>query len=81
MSPVDYTGPVFSGVGNNGEFNCGESPIFSSPTASDDCSTATIGFADSVTGNNCAGDIITRIWTATDACGNTSTAKSDDVAG
>jgi hypothetical protein len=39
-------------------------------TATDGCSAATVTFSDSVS-NNCGGSsIIKRLWTATDACGN-----------
>ena len=44
------------------------------PTATDDCSgVASIGHSDSVAPGNCAGNyVITRTWTATDNCGNSS---------
>ena len=39
-------------------------------TATDGCSAVTVNFSDSVS-NNCGGaSIIKRLWTATDACGN-----------
>ena len=74
MTTDDTIAPVISGVGTNGTYECGETPVFSSPTASDDCSFASISFVDEITGSTCAGDIITRTWTATDVCGNTSSA-------
>jgi hypothetical protein len=43
-------------------------------TASDGCSTVTIGYSDAAT-NNCGGTkVIARTWTATDACGNSASA-------
>ncbi len=42
-----------------------------SATATDTCSTATITFADTLGATNCTGKAaIARVWTATDACGN-----------
>src|SRR5437667_8348829 len=39
-------------------------------TAQDTCSSVTVGYSDSVS-NTCGGSkIISRTWTATDACGN-----------
>lgn len=43
------------------------------PTATDTCSVVSISFSDLVAGGNCSNQvvqIITRTWTATDACGN-----------
>src|SRR5207244_1040263 len=41
-------------------------------TASDTCSSVSISYSDSVS-NNCGGTkVISRTWTATDACGNSS---------
>jgi gliding motility-associated-like protein len=45
-----------------------------SPTATDDCSTATISLDTQVT-NSATDTTLTRTWTATDACGNRSTAR------
>jgi hypothetical protein len=43
-------------------------------TAQDSCSPATVTYSD-VVSNNCGGaKIISRVWTATDQCGNTSSA-------
>ena len=42
-----------------------------SATASDDCSSVSVTYSDSVVPGTCANEgIITRTWTATDACGN-----------
>ena len=41
-------------------------------TATDNCSTATITWADQTTTSACA-RVIRRVWTATDACGNAAT--------
>ena len=71
----DSTSPVISGVGADGVYECGDNPQYSTPTAMDDCSNATITSSDDVTGSNCAGNIVTRTWVATDECGNTSSAS------
>src|SRR5204863_6521362 len=56
---------------------CPATPSFSSPTASDACdSSPTFTFADSTTAGSCPQDYsVTRTWTATDACHNSSTAS------
>src|SRR5262245_43793841 len=72
----DTQAPVIAGVGPNGTVNCPATPSFSSPTASDNCSTATLTFADTPQTATCpAISVIKRTWTATDQCGNTATAS------
>ena len=75
----DSMPPVITGVGLDGNFACGEDPVFSTPTAFDNCSSATLTFSDQPSGSGCAGTGIVRTWTATDACGNTSTASQTMV--
>ncbi len=75
MTPVDEENPTITGVGPDGNYECGDSPMFSNPAADDDCNLVLFDSNDVVTGTNCAGDIITRTWTATDGCGNTTTAS------
>ena len=76
MTPVDTTDPVISGVGADGTFECGGAPVFSTPTASDNCdSDVTLTFADTNGATTCAGIAIVRTWTAIDDCGNTATAS------
>src|SRR5438874_1156215 len=73
----DITAPVISGVGSPETIECPATPSFSSPTASDACdSSPTFTFADSTTAGSCPQDYsVTRIWTATDHCNNSSTAS------
>src|SRR5207245_3462115 len=57
-------------------------PIFTVPTSSDSCNTATVtqvGY-DSTVNGTCAGTYSeTRTWHATDACGNTSGTRSQTI--
>lgn len=73
----DNVGPVITGVGGPSTIDCPAEPSFSSPTASDACtnSTASISFSDATTNSCGAARSVTRKWTATDACGNTTTAS------
>lgn len=69
--PEDFEAPEINGVGSDGTYNCGNNPVFSNPTATDNCSSATLTYTDSYTSYFCA-DIVIRTWTATDDCGNES---------
>src|SRR5947207_4160250 len=73
----DTTAPVISGVGSPDTIECPASPSFSSPTASDACdSSPTFTYADVTTPGSCPQDYsVTRTWTATDHCNNSSTAS------
>ena len=54
--------------------DCPATPVFGTATATDACSTPTVTSSDSDVPGTCAGTYTrTRKWTATDACGNTST--------
>jgi len=78
----DDTPPVFVNVPSPVSFDCGETPIFEAPTATDDCSSTpvTITFVEVPQTGNCVdGRQIDRIWTATDACGNTSTVTTSVI--
>src|SRR5438874_6902598 len=73
----DTTAPVISGVGSPETIECPASPSFSSPTASYACDSSTrFTFADATTTGSCPHDYsVTRTWTATDHCNNSSTAS------
>src|SRR6185503_7394645 len=76
----DNTAPVLAGVPANTTAECSAVPAAASPTATDNCdSTPTITFSQTTTqtSNGTCTDqnyTITRTWTATDNCGNASSA-------
>src|SRR5205823_6479942 len=82
ITVVDATRPTLSGQGGPLTVSCPASPVFTAPTASDNCDPAPkITFSDSTpVAGNCAGAYsITRTWVATDACGNVSLPVSQTI--
>src|SRR5439155_25594662 len=72
----DHSNPTLSGVGADATIECPATPVFSTPTASEICGTATLTVADVTTPGSCANAYsVKRTWTATDACSNSSTAS------
>jgi gliding motility-associated-like protein len=73
----DKIAPVITALPAASTIACPATPNFAIATATDACgSGATLTFADVTTQGSCEGSYsITRTWTATDACGNTSTAS------
>ncbi|MBC7607223.1 MAG: SprB repeat-containing protein, partial [Burkholderiales bacterium] len=73
----DTTAPVIAALPATATISCPASPEFTQATATDACgSTFTLTSADVTTQGTCAGAYsITRTWTATDTCGNSSTAS------
>jgi hypothetical protein len=67
----DTTAPVLAGVPADQWAACDDIPEAAVVTASDNCSDAPVEFAEATTPGACTGEaLITRTWTATDACGN-----------
>jgi hypothetical protein len=68
----DTQKPVLSAAPGNITVECNAVPAAAILTATDNCSTPVVGYAEVRTNGNCTGNyILTRTWTATDACGNT----------
>src|SRR5207253_997360 len=73
----DTTAPVISGVPAASTIQCPATPSFTTPTATDACDNSpTLTFNDVTTAGSCAqAYTVVRTWTATDHCGNSSTAS------
>ncbi|WP_188495866.1 HYR-like domain-containing protein, partial [Flavobacterium palustre] len=75
ISVEDKTKPVFvETLPDNVTVECSEIPQPATLTATDNCGTAAVTFAEVKTDGACAGAYtLTRTWTATDLCNNTTT--------
>jgi hypothetical protein len=73
----DNTPPAINGVGDDETIVCPAEPEFSVPTASDLCDpNPSLEYEDEFVQGSCGAEYsVTRTWTATDACGNSSTAS------
>ncbi|MBK9983705.1 MAG: hypothetical protein IPP15_15220, partial [Saprospiraceae bacterium] len=73
----DITAPVIATLPSPTTIDCPAAPVFAVATATDACGSAfTLTSADVTTSGDCAGEYsVTRTWTATDACGNSSSAS------
>ena len=68
ITVLDTIDPVITGVGAGAVINCPATPVFSNPTASDNCASVTLTYQDTIV-PGCGGSyVITRIWTASDGC-------------
>jgi hypothetical protein len=68
----DTTAPILSGQGANLTINEPEQPLFTAPVVTDNCGqNVSVSFSD-VTTTEIGQSTVTRTWTATDACGNSS---------
>jgi len=84
---VDDVAPQISGVPPDAIVSCEDIPLKADPSASDACDPAPVlSFVESETPGGCAAErVITRTWTAGDACGNAASLSQvitvvDDVA-
>jgi large repetitive protein len=71
---ADTEAPVIENVPPSADLNCGDEVPSGEPTAADNCSAYTIA-SNVATENQSCGYISTTTWTATDACGNSSSAS------
>jgi hypothetical protein len=72
---VDDVAPIFTSVPADVDLACSAAMPMDMATAEDVCSGSTVTFIDSEGDANCTGmAVITRTFTATDGCGNTSDA-------
>src|SRR5207302_742366 len=70
VTVIDTTAPVIT-CANNKTVQCGTAWTFDPPTATDTCGTNGIAIFSTTTNVTCGGTFsATRIWRATDACGN-----------
>src|SRR5258707_5042720 len=77
ITAVDTHAPTIGTVPANSTIDCTATPSFTTPTATDDCSGATVNLLSSTTTSNSCVKIYTQSWDATDACGNHS-ARSEE---
>src|SRR5204862_3054861 len=77
----DTHAPDISPLPPASTIECPAMPSFTTPTASDGCDqNPSLTFADSTTNGTCANDYsVTRTWTATDGCHNSSTASQTNT--
>ncbi len=70
---IDTTAPEFSFVPGDLTHECDATPDYGTATATDNCNDVTVTFDDQESGDSCE-LFITRTFTATDACGNATSA-------
>jgi hypothetical protein len=73
---IDTTGPVFTDIPADYTAECSDEHPFEAASAEDNCGTVEITYAADTIAGTCIGDYsIIRTFTATDDCGNASTAE------
>ena len=78
ISVIDNTPPTITTPGANATIQCTQTPVFTAPTASDNCNVVSIDSFDTHGGTHCD-SIFTRHWYAVDACGNISDTVSQTI--
>ena len=71
--------PSIGPAGSNATIVCSGTPTFTAPTASDACGAPTVNLLSSFTTGNSCSFTLSRIWDATDACGNHSATRSQSI--
>jgi len=67
---TDNDAPVFTSFPADVTYTAGDDMEVMEPTAEDECNEVSISFSDSQDNSDIEVTVITRTWTATDACGN-----------
>lgn len=76
---IDNIAPVMTSAGSNTTIDCPATPIFSTPTATDACSSATVIEISDITEGEACHYTRTKTWKAVDACGNESEMVSQAI--
>jgi len=79
---IDGTPPTFTFVPADTTIDCASTPVFGTPTATDNCGTPTVMQvgSDVTTPGSCPQNYsVTRTWKAVDGCGNESTTVSQTI--
>ncbi|MBT5925473.1 MAG: hypothetical protein HOH33_02515, partial [Verrucomicrobia bacterium] len=72
---IDTTNPVLAGVPADATVECDSVPVAAAVTVTDNCDAPTLVFNEVRTDGDCPSNYtLTRTWTATDACGNLTSA-------
>lgn len=77
LKVIDTQAPVISNVPGNITLECDQAvPQFASPTVTDNCDkNVQVVYTETIASGQCSANrLITRVWTATDHCGNVSSA-------
>ncbi len=74
ITVADDEPPVFLFVPEDTELSCCTEPVFPKPQVTDNCSEVTVSTIESFDQSAAACGVLTRVFTATDACGNVAVA-------
>ncbi|MEM9820758.1 MAG: hypothetical protein AAF985_06790, partial [Bacteroidota bacterium] len=79
ITVIDETAPDFTTVPPTQIVECGETPVFETPTAEDNCGAVELTFEDLSTPAPSCEEAVTwiRLWTATDECGNSAQLQTE----